>query len=112
MKNNRLTNSGTAKVFIVSALSCLTLSDTEFISPYQGTLGILPSEEYTICMNTSPFESYTVNNSPISNETVPVDSSIEDFEVLSSFAERILENTVPMDAKIQEVINDYFWDML
>ena len=99
MKNNRLTNSsGTVKVFIVSALSCLTWSNGEG-SPYQETVGILPSE-------------YAVNNSPVSNETVTVDSSVEDFAVLTSFAERILGNTVPMDAKIQEVINDYFWDML
>ena len=111
MKNTRLTNSsGTVKVFIVSALSCLTWSNGEG-SPYQETVGILPSE-YAVCVNVPPFESYIVNNSPVSNETVPVDSSVEDFAVLTSFAERILGNTVPMDAKIQEVINDYFWDML
>ena len=36
----------------------------------------------------------------------------EDFEIINSFANKMLTEATPIDEEIQNVINDHFWDML
>lgn len=43
---------------------------------------------------------------------VSTDSDKDDFEVISSFAQRIVSQSKDIDDEIQEVINNHFWEML
>ena len=36
----------------------------------------------------------------------------EDFEIINSFANKMLTEATPIDEEIQNVINGHFWDML
>lgn len=41
-----------------------------------------------------------------------VDSEKEDFDIIASFAQRMVSKSKDIDVEIQEVINKRFWDML
>ena len=49
----------------------------------------------------------------ISTETIHVNiPEHEDFEIINSFANKMLTEATSIDEEIQNVINDHFWDML
>ena len=76
----------------MSALSCMTLTDTELLS--------LSSRQ-------------TYNDAIIPTETIHVNiPEHEDFEIINSFANKMLTEATSIDEEIQNVINDHFWDML
>lgn len=47
-----------------------------------------------------------------SNQTIAIYTDIADLMVLESFATKILDGILPVEASIQAVIDDYFWEML
>ena len=102
---NNLTTYINANIMLLSALSCVTLTDSELPAISNGQIynnSIIPS------INTS-----FVKNVAISTETVLVKTSdYEDFEIISSFAQKLLTEESFIDEEIQNVINDHFWDML
>ena len=54
-----------------------------------------------------------IKDIPISTETIHVNiPEHEDFEIINSFANKMLTEATPIDEEIQNVINDHFWDML
>ena len=87
---NSLTTYINTNILLMSALSCMTLTDTELLS--------LSSRQ-------------TYND--ISTETIHVNiPEHEDFEIINSFANKMITEAAPIDEEIQNVINDHFWDML
>ena len=66
--------------------------------------GINPMNSYT---------NYSIKDIPISTETIHVNiPEHKDFEIINSFANKMLTEATPIDEEIQNVINDHFWDML
>ena len=94
----------------MSALSCMTLTDTELLS--------LSSRQTYNDINTpinpiNIYTNYSIKDIPISTETIHVNiPKYEDFEIINSFANKMLTEATPIDEEIQNVINDHFWDML
>ena len=59
------------------------------------------------------YTNYSIKDIPISTETIHVNiPEHEDFEIINSFANKMLTEATPIDEEIQNVINDHFWDML
>ena len=86
----------------------------DYIICYNGQIynnSIIPSINTSFSWeNNTP---YSVKNVAISTETVLVKTSdYEDFEIISSFAQKLLTEESFIDEEIQNVINDHFWDML
>lgn len=113
MKTSNSTNSFSPNLFIVSALSCLTLTDIELTSPLANSMNsdILPSENREL-INPSIYKSYSINDKTLSNETPFPNADRDNFKILLSFANKILNDSPQMDEEIQHVINEHFWDML
>ena len=111
---NNLTTYINANIMLLSALSCVTLTDSELPAISNGQIynnSIIPSINTSFSWeNNTP---YSVKNVAISTETVLVKTSdYEDFETISSFAQKLLTEESFIDEEIQNVINDHFWDML
>ena len=88
----------------MSALSCMTLTDTELLSL---------SSRQTYNDAIIPSINTPVNPINIYTETIHVNiPEHEDFEIINSFANKMLTEATPIDEEIQNVINDHFWDML
>ena len=88
----------------MSALSCMTLTDTELLSLSSRQTyndAIIPSIN-TPVNPINIYTNYSIKDIPISTETIHV----------NSFANKMLTEATPIDEEIQNVINDHFWDML
>ena len=89
---NNLTTYINANIMLLSALSCVTLTDSELPAISNGQIynnSIIPSINTSFSWeNNTP---YSVKNVAISTETVLVKTSdYEDFEIISSFAQKLL----------------------
>ena len=85
----------------MSALSCMTLTDTELLSLSSRQTyndAIIPSIN-TPVNPINIYTNYSIKDIPISTETIHV-------------ANKMLTEATPIDEEIQNVINDHFWDML
>lgn len=114
MKTSNLTNSFNTNLFIVSALSsCLTLTDIQLTSPLDNPMSsdILPSGNIKL-PRSYMYKSYSMNDKTLSNETTFSNSDFDSFNVLLSFADKMLNHSSQIDEEIQNVINECFWDML
>lgn len=94
-------------LFITMSCTTTTVSANQSLSEYESV--ICPIKSVKI-----PFElgKYVMSPKIPSYITNPQAEEINDFEVLISFANKILNNEVGIDLDIQQVINDSFWDML
>ena len=93
----------------MSALSCMTLTDTELLSLSSRQTyndAIIPSIN-TPVNPINIYTNYSIKDIPISTETIHV--NIPEHE---AFANKMLTEATPIDEEIQNVINDHFWDML
>jgi hypothetical protein len=90
-------------------MSCTTtaISANNSISEYEQ--GICPVKSVEI-----PFElgKYVMSSKDPSYVSNPLAEELNDFQVLVTFANKVLNNEVGVDLEIQQVINDCFWDML
>ena len=77
---------------------------------YNESGAIIPSQ---IITNTQSYhDNYFIERRSLSNETQYSNKNTEDFEIIRSFAEKLLADQLPVDNDIQEVINNHFWEML
>lgn len=69
---------------------------------------------YPMTLVEIPFEQdkYVMNSRIPSYVPTSQSEDLNDFEVLVSFANKMLDNEVGIDLEIQHVINNSFWDML
>lgn len=94
----------------VLSLSSLTLNAEELNSvsicePYRIPV-VLSSDNITI-------ENYSIKWDCNSNKTPHLERSLRDeYNILSSFANKILSEESPIDPEIQNIIDEHFWDML
>ena len=105
---NSLTTYINTNILLMSALSCMTLTDTELLSLSSRQTyndAIIPSINTPV----NPINIYT--NYSIKDIHVNIPEH-EDFEIINSFANKMLTEATPIDEEIQNVINDHFWDML
>ena len=104
---NSLTTYINTNILLMSALSCMTLTDTELLSLSSRQTyndAIIPSIN-TPVNPINIYTNYSIKDIPISTETIHVNiPEHEDFEMLTE--------ATPIDEEIQNVINDHFWDML
>lgn len=104
MENKLSSNTVGLNIILLTAISSMSLS------LYDNNKIIMPTTtaKYQF-MNESKhswdLEKVKYTQSSINNEK-------DDFDVVSSFAERIVSNSKDIDREIQEVINNRFWDML
>ena len=97
---------------LISALSCIKLSAGELNSLSISRTDVLPS---VLITSEIPLhiENYTINEYSISNETTPSDQNlIDEYNVLASFANKMLSEDSLIDPEIQNIIDEHFWDML
>ena len=97
---------------LLSALSCITLNAGELNSLSIPQTDVLPS---VLISSKVPvhFENYSIKEFSISNETTPSEQTlIDEYNVLASFANKMLSEDSPLDPEIQNIIDEYFWDML
>ena len=115
LKMNSLTTYINTNILLMSALSCMTLTDTELLSLSSRQTyndAIIPSIN-TPVNPINIYTNYSIKDIPISTETIHVNiPEHEDFEIINSFANKMLTEATPIDEEIQNVINDHFWDML
>lgn len=90
-------------------MSCTTTAICANPSLTEYESGICPVASVEI-----PFETgkYVMNSKDSSYLSTPQMEEMNDFEVLVSFAHKMLDNEVGIDVEIQQVINESFWDML
>ena len=112
---NSLTTYINTNILLMSALSCMTLTDTELLSLSSRQTyndAIIPSIN-TPVNPINIYTNYSIKDIPISTETIHVNiPEHEDFEIINSFANKMLTEATSIDEEIQNVINDHFWDML
>ena len=98
--------------FLISALSCITLNAGELNSLSISRTDVLPSEIITPKLPLN-FENYSIKELPVSNGTLLSENAlIDEYNVLASFAKKMLSNESTIDPEIQNIIDEYFWDML
>lgn len=97
---------------LISALSCLTLNAGELDSLSISRTDVLPSVIVPFEV-TLHFENYSTKEFSVSNETLSSENTlVDEYNVLASFANKMLSNESTMDPEIQNIIDEYFWDML
>lgn len=102
-----------SSVFLISAAlspTCITLNPSVLGLSIADALS--PS---TIVSLEVPlrFENYSIKEFSVSNETFSSKNTLEDeYNVLVSFANKMLSNESTIDPEIQNIIDEYFWDML
>lgn len=97
---------------LISALSCITLNAGELNSLSISRTDVLPS---VLIASEVPlhFENYSIKEYSVSNETAPSNQHlIDEYNVLASFANKMLSEDFPIDPEIQNIIDEHFWDML
>lgn len=97
---------------LLSALSCITLGIGELDSPSVQRTDIIPSKY--ICAETHvSFNDYSIKTFSVSNETSRLDSDIlNEYNIILSFANKLLSENIQIDQEIQDIIEEHFWDML
>lgn len=97
---------------IIPVLSCITLNANELNSLSIPRTDV-PSEIISPKVPVN-FETYSIRELPISNGTLLSDTNslVDEYNVLASFADKMLSNESMIDPEIQNIIDEYFWDML
>ena len=93
---------------MIITMSCTTAAvSTPSMSEYEN--GFYPVKSVEI-----PFvaDKYVMSSKTLSYISPSQTTEQNDFEVLVSFANKMLANEVGIDEEIQHVINNSFWDML
>lgn len=97
---------------LLSALSCITLNIGELCSLSIQRNDIIPSE-YIGANKPVNFEDYSIKTFSISNETIKLDDDIlSEYNVILTFANKLLSENIHIDMEIQNIIDEHFWDML
>lgn len=96
---------------LISALSCITLNAGELnslsISRTDIPSVLIPSE---VPLH---FENYSIKELSSSNETALLEQTlIDEYNVLASFANKMLSYESQIDSEIQNIIAEHFWDMI
>ena len=109
--------------------SSIDLDGTVFETQYNLAVAYTKAEDYSNAIKTyndaiipsintpvnpiNIYTNYSIKDIPISTETIHVNiPEHEDFEIINSFANKMLTEATPIDEEIQNVINDHFLDML
>ena len=111
--NNRMDTYSTFKGIVIPVLSAFTcaLDGSAQFNVYG--VDYLPSITAQMDVEKTPSPYYThLDLDTSSSETIFIDSDALDLLTISSFAKRYIRNLVPIEASIQAVIDDYFWEML
>jgi len=104
MKNNSL-----GIRLLLPALTCLSISSSESLYNTINS-NIMPSK--TINCNFYDDNNYYIDSQILSNKTEETTDNHNNFKIIYSFAEKILNNSEDIGKEFQDVINDNFWDML
>lgn len=97
---------------LISALSCITLNAGELNSLSISRTDVMPS---VLIPSEVPlhFENYSINELSSSNETTLSEQTlIDEYNVLASFANKMLSDESQIDSEIQNIIAEHFWDMI
>lgn len=102
---NKLSNS----TFGLNIILLTTISSIS-LSLHDNNKAIMPT-------TTATYQSISGDKRPwdrqkLAYTQVSADSDKNDFEIISSFAQRMVSQSKDIDDEIQEVINNHFWDML
>ena len=101
-----------SNIIILSVLSCITLNSQELDSLSISKPDILPSTCFT-SENTLSYNTYSIKELNISNATPLLNETlINEYNILATFANKILIENVSIDPEIQNIIDEHFWDML
>ncbi len=97
---------------LISALSCITLNAGELSSLSISRTDVIPS---VLISSEVPlhFENYSIKELSSSNETTLSEQTlIDEYNVLASFANKMLSDESQLDPEIQNIIDEHFWDMI
>ncbi len=101
------------KVFLfLPTLSCITLTAAELNSLSIARTEFIPSK---LISSEVPlhFDNYSIIELSSSNETsLSGQTLIDEFNVLASFANKMLSEESQIDPEIQNIIDEHFWDMI
>ena len=96
---------------LISALSCITLNAEELNS-----LSISRTDIPSVLIPFEVplhFENYSIKELSSSNETALLEQTlIDEYNVLASFANKMLSYESQIDSEIQNIIAEHFWDMI
>lgn len=98
---------------LISALSSITLNAGILNSlSVSRTDDVLPSILIEAEMPLH-FEDYSIKEFSASNETtLPERTLVNEYNILASFANKMLSEESQIDSEIQNIIDEHFWDML
>ncbi len=94
---------------LFATMSCTTVAISSTVPTNGENYVTCPELSVEIPVKEAPYILSSQNLSFISSPFIEV---VTDFEVLASFAKKLLNSEVSIDEEIQHVIEDNFWDML
>ena len=102
-----------SSVFLISAAlspTCITLNPSVLDDL---SIANALSSSTIVSLEVPLRENYSTRVSPVSNGTFSSENAlVGEYNVLASFANKILSNESTIDPEIQNIIDEYFWDML
>lgn len=94
---------------LLATISCTTVTIGSMTPTVGENISAWPELSVDIPIEQTSYVLPSQNSSYISS---PFNREIDDFNILVSFAKKLLVNEVPIDEDIQHIIEEKFWDML
>ena len=98
-----------ALTFSTNGSSQFSVGDIDYLPTVNVPINVLYDRSF--CGNQDSNTNFS-NQELNTNRTFEIKTEAFDLVVLKSFAERYIDNLMPIEESFQAVIDDYFWEML